>query len=37
MSWAELTFTANTKQQIVDLYRTRNVITRERLPNFRNR
>lgn len=35
MSWAELTFTHNSNQQILDLYRATNVITRERLPNFR--
>ncbi len=34
MSWAELTFTGNSRQQIVDLYALPNVITRERLPRF---
>ena len=37
MSWAELTFTDNTRQQIMDLYRSPKVITRERLPNFKDR
>ena len=35
MSWAELTFTRNSDQQILDLYRTPNVITREQLPKFK--
>jgi len=36
MSWAELTFSHNPKQQLLDLYHSSNVITRERLPRFRN-
>ncbi|MCX7047857.1 MAG: glycosyl hydrolase [Candidatus Sumerlaeota bacterium] len=35
MSWAELTFTKNSKQQILDLYQSPNVITRDRLPKFK--
>lgn len=35
MSWAELTFTYNTTQQIVDLYKLPNVITRSHLPKFK--
>ncbi len=35
MSWAELTFTSNTPQQIEDLYNLPNVVTRERLPRFK--
>ena len=35
MSWAELTFQKNSDQQILDLYRAENVVTRERLPKFR--
>lgn len=34
MSWAELTFEKNTPEQIVALYSSPNVITRERLPKF---
>jgi mannan endo-1,4-beta-mannosidase len=34
MSWAELTFQRNGEQQIIDLYRSPRVITRERLPKF---
>jgi hypothetical protein len=34
MSWAELTFTHNPNQQLIDLYHSPNVITRERLPKF---
>jgi mannan endo-1,4-beta-mannosidase len=32
ISWAELTFTANTNQQILALYRNPKVVTRDRLP-----
>ncbi|MCX6929361.1 MAG: glycosyl hydrolase [Verrucomicrobia bacterium] len=35
MSWAELTFKGNLNQQILDLYRAPNVITREKLPKFK--
>ena len=35
MSWAELTFTRNSDQQILDLYRSANVVTRDRLPKFK--
>jgi mannan endo-1,4-beta-mannosidase len=35
MSWAELTFDDNSSQQILDLYRSPNVITRDRLPKFK--
>jgi hypothetical protein len=35
MSWAELTFRSNTKEQIQALYGASNVITRERLPKFK--
>ena len=34
MSWAELTFKQNTERQIIELYRSPRVITRERLPKF---
>ncbi len=36
MSWAELTFKDNTNRQIIDLYRSERVVTRERLPKFRS-
>lgn len=35
ISWAELTFTANTNQQIQTLYRSPRVVTRDRLPNLK--
>ena len=35
MSWAELTFSRNSSQQILDLYRAPNVLTRDQLPKFR--
>ena len=35
MSWAELTFTSNSPQQVKDLYGLPTVITRELLPRFR--
>jgi mannan endo-1,4-beta-mannosidase len=35
MSWAELTFDDNSSQQILDLYHSPNVITRDRLPKFK--
>jgi len=35
MSWAELTFTKNSDQQILDLYNSPRVTTRERLPRFK--
>ena len=35
MSWAELTFSRNSDQQILDLYNSTNVITREHLPKFK--
>ncbi|MFI5378756.1 MAG: glycosyl hydrolase [Tepidisphaerales bacterium] len=35
MSWAELTFKDNTNQQIIDLYRSQRVVTRDRLPRFK--
>jgi mannan endo-1,4-beta-mannosidase len=35
MSWAELTFDDNSSQQILDLYHSPNVITRDRLPRFK--
>src|SRR5262249_44398630 len=35
MSWAELTFTKNSDQEILDLYGAANVVTRERLPKFK--
>jgi hypothetical protein len=34
MSWAELTFSRNSDQQILDLYNSTNVITRDQLPKF---
>ena len=34
MSWAELTFKQNTERQVIELYRSPRVITRERLPKF---
>jgi len=34
MSWAELTFSSNSDEQILDLYRSHSVITRDRLPEF---
>ena len=34
MSWAELTFTRNSDQQILDLYQSPRVVTRDRLPRF---
>lgn len=34
MSWAELTFEQNSERQIIELYRSPRVITRERLPKF---
>jgi hypothetical protein len=34
MSWAELTFEQNSPQQILDIYQSPRVITRERLPQF---
>lgn len=35
MSWAELTFSRNCSEQILELYRSPNVVTREQLPKFR--
>jgi mannan endo-1,4-beta-mannosidase len=35
MSWAELTFNANSSEQIQELYRSPQVVTRDRLPKFR--
>jgi mannan endo-1,4-beta-mannosidase len=35
MSWAELTFNQNSNQQIVELYRSPAVITRDQLPKFK--
>ncbi len=35
MSWAELTFKQNSTQQIQELYRSPNVITRDLLPKFK--
>ncbi len=35
MSWAELTFSRNSNQQILDLYKAPNVVTREQLPKFK--
>ena len=35
MSWAELTFSRNSPEQILALYRSPNVITRDRLPKFK--
>jgi|CZKI01.1.fsa_nt_gi mannan endo-1,4-beta-mannosidase len=37
MSWAELTFTDNSREQIMDLYRSPRIVTRERLPAFGRR
>lgn len=34
MSWAELTFSSNSEEQILNLYRSPTVITRDRLPKF---
>jgi mannan endo-1,4-beta-mannosidase len=34
MSWSELTFTENTREQLLDVYRARNVITADKLPHF---
>lgn len=35
MSWAELTFTHNSPQQIQELYKSSSVVTRNLLPNFK--
>ena len=35
MSWAELTFSKNSNEQILDLYNSPKVVTREQLPKFR--
>jgi len=35
MSWAELAFKNNTERQIIDLYSSHRVVTREQLPNFK--
>lgn len=35
MSWAELTFSRNSTNQIVELYNSPRVVTRERLPKFK--
>jgi mannan endo-1,4-beta-mannosidase len=35
MSWAELTFSGNSEQKILELYQSPRVITREELPRFR--
>lgn len=35
MSWAELTFQKNKPEQILDLYRAPQVLTREQLPRFK--
>ena len=35
MSWAELTFSRNSDQQILDLYQLPNVVTRDELPKFK--
>ncbi|HXQ80726.1 MAG TPA: glycosyl hydrolase [Opitutaceae bacterium] len=37
MSWAELTFTENPGERIIELYRSPRIVTRERLPDFRGR
>lgn len=35
MSWSELTFSKNSEQQILELYNSSRVVTRERLPKMR--
>ncbi|HEY9155411.1 MAG TPA: glycosyl hydrolase [Opitutaceae bacterium] len=34
MSWSELTFTENTREQLLEVYRAKNVITGDKLPHF---